>query len=406
MKNLLFVDDDVLLLNGLKRMLRVYRKEWRLHFANSATEALMILKAESIDLVVSDFHMPGINGASFLAQVKTDYPDIIRIILTGHAEMETVLNAVPLANNFLEKPCQAQRIKEVVFNAFEIQAKLNDKTLRRKIGALESLPAVPKTYAALVDALQRENVTADEIAGIVERDIAISSKVLQTVNSGFFGLHQTVTEIKSAINFIGVRMLKTLVLSVEIFQQHDIKSLPFQFSLEDEQRHAILVAQLASKLDPQHVDPGQAFLAGLLHDIGKLVVASQLPNQYTATMKYSIENLISFHEAEQEMGNLSHTEIGAYLLHLWGFPFSIIDAISLHHSPEKLKDRDRFDLSTVVYIANRLAHIVDREKDNFRLSEEKEKSDEDLLALPGVAPNLPAWKNLTEELVTMTLNAA
>lgn len=395
MKRILFVDDDIFLLDGLKRSLRPFRKEWDMVFVESGEAALAALEEKPAEVVVSDMRMPGMDGATLLTKVKDRHPGTLRIVLTGHTELEAALRAIPIAHNFLNKPCDGKVVKEVIDRALHLQDLLEDKELLRQIDQMNGLPAMPGTYAELTQAMRNEDITIDGVARIIERDAAIASRILRTVNSGFFGRSNRVSEIKSAINFIGFKLLETLVLSVEVFQAGYSKIFSSHYNIEAEQRHALLVAEIASKLCPDLVEPSQAFLAGLLHDVGKLVLASQLPERFTEAIQIKQQQGIPLYEAELSIGAFSHAEIGAYLPNLWGLPYPIIEAVAHHHAPRRVEDQEAFNLISAVYIANNLAHKFT--PDDEQTTGIYEPIDMVYLEEIGVVDLLPGWEEMAAE---------
>ncbi len=397
MKHILFVDDDKYLLDGLKRSLRQYRKEWKMTFCDSGDAALAALEVNPADVVVSDMRMPGMDGAVLLSKIKERFPGTIRMVLTGHTELEAALRAIPIAHNFLNKPCDGKVVKEVIDRALRLQDLLEDEELRRQIDSMNGLPAVPSTYAELTNAMSNEDVTVDGVARIIERDAAIASRILRTVNSGFFGRSNRVSEVKSAINFIGFKLLETLVLSVEVFQNSSLKSLSEHYDLEKEQQHALLVARIASNLDPKRIDPNKAFMAGLLHDVGKLVLASQLPEKFAKIIQIKQEQGIPLYEAELQIGTFTHAEIGAYLPNLWGLSYPIIEAVANHHMPWRVEEQEEFNLTSAIYVANALAHKFS-EGDGANLTGSFEPMNEDYLAQLGVLELLPSWEEKAEKI--------
>jgi DNA-binding NtrC family response regulator len=146
MKHILFVDDEQQILDGLKDLLRKQRKQWTMVFALGGEAALRELQQQPFDVVVSDMRMPGMDGATLLTRVKELYPSSARIILSGHAERDSIVRALPVAHQFLNKPCDAALLRMVVERACELQRLLQNEKIRCLIGKLDKLPSVPHTY--------------------------------------------------------------------------------------------------------------------------------------------------------------------------------------------------------------------------------------------------------------------
>jgi putative nucleotidyltransferase with HDIG domain len=319
--------------------------------------------------------------------------------LTGHTELETALRSIPIAHNFLNKPCEASLIKEVIMRAVNLQELLTDEKLKQRIDTMNGLPAMPGTYARLSRALENTEVTVEEIVDIIEYDAAISSRILRTVNSGFFGRPQRISEIKSAISFIGFKLLKILVLSVEVFGKNTFKNLPSNYSVLEEQQHAIFVANIASRIAVDFADVHDAFMAGLLHDIGKLVIASEMPDHYRQIRRKMDDEGLSFYSAEVKLNySLKHTEIGAYLPNLWGFPCPVIEAIAHHHQPWLLEEQSQLGLPGILYIANVLAHRYEDASSCLGAMPNEDFNLEYLTKKSGIVDRLPDWHGIAESL--------
>lgn len=151
MKHILFVDDEPMILEGLQNMLRRKRKKWKMVFVLGGEKAIEALEAEPFDVIVTDMRMPGMDGATLLKEVQRKYKKTVRIVLSGYSEMESALRAVPVAHQFLSKPCKAELLDSVIERACHLQDLVDDETLVKTIGKIETLPPLPRMYTALTD---------------------------------------------------------------------------------------------------------------------------------------------------------------------------------------------------------------------------------------------------------------
>jgi len=358
MRRVLFVDDEPRVLEGLRRMLRPQRHDWEMAFAPGGEAALALMEASTFDVIVSDMRMPGIDGATLLCRVRELYPQMVRIVLSGHTELSTALQVVPVAHQFLTKPCDAEMLRVAIERACHLRALLNDESIRRPVTALGDLPSLPRTYEALAQALADPDASLQKVARIIEQDVGISAKVLQLVNSAFFGIAHSMTNIQSAVSFLGINTLKNLVLSVEIFRAFKPKRDLPGFSLEKLQHHAQLTAHIAARLPvPKHL-ADVALVAGMLHDVGKLILAWRLSGHFEKVLAESLGARCAVYKVEERLDGFSHAEIGAYLLGLWGLPYTVVEAVALHHGPNRVPHQN-FDAISAVYAANLLAHELE-----------------------------------------------
>jgi HD-like signal output (HDOD) protein len=195
----------------------------------------------------------------------------------------------------------------------------------------------------------------------------MSAKLLQLVNSSFFGLSTRVASTVRAVNLLGIETIKTLVLSVKIFSEFDRPGMPSVSTLWD---HSLLTGMIARSIATQEdlaqnqID--EAFTAGLLHDIGKLILLDKLPERYTDIIQMSGDDKRPIWEAEQTVLGTSHAQVGAYLLGIWGLSGSLVEAVGYHHCPGKCWSGG-FSTLTAVHLADCAEHQSRGESNRDRL---------------------------------------
>ena len=390
MKNILFVDDEPHVLDSLKSLLRKQRKEWQMGFVQGGEAALQELLAVSYDVIVSDMRMPGMDGATLLTHVQQDYPHIVRIVLSGQTEQEVSRRMVHVAHQFMSKPCDGRELQQTIERACSLQTLLEHPSLRQAVGQIGQLPIKPSTYTELVHVLANPNSSIGDAARVIERDIGTSSKILQVVNSAFFGLSQRVGDIKTAVSYLGLEMVKMLALSVEMRESH-AKTPPCPgFSLDAIQEHGMLSARIARQLLGDKVKAQDAFAAAILQDTGLLVLMGRLPDLFRKIVDEAHRSGRAIHEVETEMFGVTHAEIGAYLLGIWGLPYSIVEAVAHHHSPQRAASPG-WDVLGAVHVASCFAGELAYARSEAHTGAGM-TLDTEYLAKLGVTDNLPAWK--------------
>jgi HD-like signal output (HDOD) protein len=397
MKRVLFVDDEPRVLEQLQQMLESQKDQWDMAFAPGGTAALSLLDASPFDVVVSDIAMPGMDGAALMKIVCERYPAIVRIVLSAPQEMETALRAVPVAHQFLLKPCDPNMLRVAVERATSLSNILSNKLLANLVGSVKDLPVLPRTYMALRKKLAEPDASIKDVVHIVEQDVAISAKVLQLVNSAFFGLPREVSSVKTAVGFLGIDTLQNLVLSVGVFSIFEqLTKLP-GFSCEELQAHSQLAAKIAGQIPASAHVRGIAVVAGLLHDVGKLVLATRAPAHFKRALQGAEAEGRPLYAVETELMGVSHAEVGAYLLGIWGLPSPVVEAVAHHHHPERVP-QDSLDAVGIVYISNILAHQV---ADRAPLGESPSQMeiDPDYLDRLGVSEQFPGWQEMAKACV-------
>lgn len=396
MTRILFVDDEPKVLDGLRSMLRAYRRDWTMEFCDSAEKALSRLAQEPFDVLVTDIRMPGMDGAELLTRVRDLYPDMVRIVLSGQSEQEQILLAVGQAHQCLSKPCDPEHLRQTIARTSLLSKRMNNPQLKSLVAKMDSLPSLPDIYFELVEELRDEDATVDRVGSLISRDLAMTAKVLQLVNSSFFGLRVHVNDAKHAAALLGLNTLKPLVLTASIFRQLEESRVSATF-LETVLSHSLEVGGIAKQLasceglDSEAID--NTFIAGALHDVGKVVLADNFGRDYTVLCHKAKAQQSSIVDLEVEQYGTSHADVGGYLLGLWGLPQELIEAVAFHHDPATSVDT-RFTPLTAVHVANLLT-----EQPEGPELEPNEASAFDLeyLVQIGLDDRLQEWQTLAEQ---------
>lgn len=350
MKRLLFVDDEPQVLQGLKASLYTRRKDWDMHFAEGGAQALELMRESHFDVLVTDLRMPGLDGTTLVARVRNDSPSTIRVVLSGYADVGQSQSLVSLAHRYLSKPCEPMQLEECIDRCLATQALIESKELRIQLGAVGALPPLPSTFAALQRALADPSIDLSKVSAIIQKDPAVSAKVLQVCNSAFFRLPRRVSTIKQAVSYLGLSTVRSMVLSAELFRPG--KPLSPGLDLGQMQRHALSVAAIARALAADAPWAEDAFLAGLLHDVGFLLLARQFKDQMQRALEATAAGM-PLAEAEQKFVGVSHGVAGGYLLGLWGLPYEVVEAVA-NHEVLALVAHSSFDVLSAVGIAQAL----------------------------------------------------
>lgn len=333
MRRVLVVDDEQRLLDGLAVSLRRYRARWALTFACGGKVALEILAAEPpFEVVVTDCRMPGVDGEAVLREVQKRHPDTVRLMLSGESEEDQVLRVANVVHQFLAKPCDSS----VLFDTVERTCVLRDLVAAPEVRALITqagrLPALPDTYARLSEVLARPNASVADVARLIERDPALSAKLLQLVNSAFFGLPQRVSRILPAASFLGLETIRAVTLSLEVlgaFANEAPPELVSRLSSTD----GLRAAAIARSLAPRGPVADVAFTACMLRDVGQLLLATRLAPTWLPVYREAGTHGKALVELERARLKCDHGQLGAYLLSLWGLPPELVYSVATHHGP-------------------------------------------------------------------------
>ena len=386
---ILYVDDEKVFHNGVRRMLESKLEVWNLTFVRTGEEALEELKKKSFDIVVTDMRLPGIDGATLLQNVKTLYPDTIRIILSGFSEQSMMLRSVGAAHQHLSKPFSANGLIDTISRTIALKRVLEGENIQKVVSRIETLPSLPDVYEELMEEMEREFPSTDKIVRIINRDIGMTAKILQVINSAFFGLRRSVTDVGEAVGLLGTDMIKALTLSVGIFSRMKVDKI-YRNKLNSLWQHSMEVG-LTARAIAEHegsICVEEAFTAGFLHDVGTLVLMLNLPDSFDEVNRLCSEDGTYRIEAEKQIYGTTHGAIGAYLLGLWGMPWNMVEAVAFYDRPSKHAYKSFRPLTAL-----HLAHYLCRNK-NDSLEEIAKRLDLEYLDQIGAREKIPEWFDL------------
>jgi len=391
MRHVLFVDDDRDLLDGLRDALRPRRREWRMTFVEGGEAAVGVLERETVDIVVSDLRMPGMDGATLLGKVARLQPEAVRIVLSGHADPETIGRVAAVAHRILVKPSPINVVANVIERSCVLLDVTGEVQLIRAAAGACVLPSPSTTYVELTEMLGRPETSTEQVAALLEHDIAMAAKVLQLANSAYFGPRDAVSSLRDAVTLLGHDTLRALVVSVEAFQRFEVPASIPGFSLEAVEHRSLQVGRLAHRLSEGNPEADDAFAAGLLLDIGLLVVAMNEPECLAGDLLAAEREGRPVHEIELARHGITHAEVGAHLLALWGLPHTIVEAVAHHHRPMR-SPAPCFDAIATVHIADAL--VADMEPGVPDGPAGLSRIDRDYLDRIGVAGRIDEWQRL------------
>ncbi|HCY84264.1 MAG TPA: two-component system response regulator [Desulfobacteraceae bacterium] len=391
-QRILFVDDEPNILKGLQRSLRPLRKIWDMTFVDSGEAALDILEKKEFHVIISDMRMPEMDGGQLLRQVQERWPTMVRIILSGHSDQELIMKSVKSAHQYLSKPCEKQTLINAVNRACSLKALMNKKNLQLVISGIDTMPILPSLYSRVMKELRSPEASTAGIGEIIAQDVGMTAKVLQLVNSSFFGMPRHVASPSEAVVLLGIDVVKTLILSIEVFSEYRERTLsiiPVSKVYEHCVRTGVIAKQIARMEKKSKEAQDNAMIAGILHDLGRLLLAENFPEDYKAVMDHIKRTQCQIHEAEAEVLGVTHAEIGGYLLSLWGLPDDIVEGVVYHHHPAACIAED-FSICGVIHVANLMERHERIQPGGW---ETLPGLDNRYMAKQGLVDRIPMWRD-------------
>ncbi len=355
----LFVDDEPRVLDAMERVLFEVASGWATAFVSSADPALAELSKHAYDVVVCELGLRGMSGAALLKRVADLYPRTLRVVLSGADDDQSALKVVHIAHQFLAKPCAAETVHQVIARAEALTRLLPDRKLQTLVGQTGSLPCAGYLHRELLELVERPSLdtTTAAMARLIEQDPGMTCKLLQVAGSAFFNSSSSVTDVETAIMRLGLGTVKQLARSFAATRP-SVSALPAVSAVQMAQRRSLQIAKLAARMTRLPEDAMTAYLAGLLCDVGQLVLIHAAPERVYLSQSEAAQRGLPVHEAELATWGVTHAEIGAYLLGLWGLPFQVVEAVAHHHAPERYAE-DRSGLTQLIWLASSIVDGVD-----------------------------------------------
>jgi len=373
-------------------MLFPMQKEWEMAFAASGQEALKLLDNKVFDVIVSDLRMPEMDGFQLLTEVRERYPHVIRVAFSAQTDQEYTLRSLGPIHQYLSKPLNHNDMRNAIKRVCSLHDLLSNSRLRNLVSRLESLPSPTTLFHRLVKELESPEPSLKNISKIIAEDQGMTTKILQFVNSAFFGLPRRITRPEMAVNLIGINVITALALTIHIFRQINQGKLA-GFSLDRLWQHSKGTSIIARSIISIETDDknlaDRASTSGLLHDIGRLILIDNLPKQYSEALALASSEEIPVFEAEREIFNSTHAEVGAYLLGLWGLDDLIVEAVAYHHWPGQCSAKN-FSALTAVHVANLIEHSNTAENRDDIIAQ----IDMKYLSELGLENRLPEWQRV------------
>ena len=396
-KRILVVDDEPLQLKATLNLLADLAPEWEAQGVASGSLGLQAFARKPYEAVLADLRMPGMDGAEFLQEIMARYPATIRFVLFKKGERNQSLLCLGWAHQFLAKPIEPRYLKSILGLMCTTGSRVENLHVRELVARITQLPAVPNMYAELNALLETPFWTTEQLGKVIAKDMAMTAMILKLANSAFFSVRQPVSSAAEAASYLGIDLLKALILARGIFTQVGAFRIP-TFTIQHLWIHSLSVAGAAKHIaETEGAGTHQAvdcFTAGMLHDIGLLILASRFPEEYVKVLDLTRHAGGDLEAAEHHIFGATHGQVGAYLLALWGLPAPVIEAAAYHHAPN-LQTGTGFTPTLAVHAANAL-HSEKAEHEIFSTAQ----LDLGYLAATGFLDRVPDWRSAAHSVVT------
>jgi putative nucleotidyltransferase with HDIG domain len=386
-KRILIADADP---NAWNEFRQALGESWVVVGAASGGAAMTEAQKQPFDVAVANYDLAELDGAEFLNRLRIANPKTLRFIAAAEAQREKVVCHVLGGHQFLPVPYERATLKSSIERSLADDYGMS-QNMRELVARIRTFPTIPSLYIDVVNALKDPNATTEDIGTIIAKDMAMTTKLVQVLNSAYFGLPRTITDPTEAVGILGFETVKSLIMTVKLLSQYD-KVKPVYFSIDNIWKHSTNVARSAKALalleTGDNEISGHAYTAGLMHDLGKVILAANFDDQYNGAHALARKNQVPLWEVEKDIFGASHGEIGAYLLRLWGMSSEVIRVAALHHQPMRGEDV-AFSALTAVHVANALEYEGNATSDGLPLA----VIDTTYLQQLGLENRVDAWRD-------------
>jgi HD-like signal output (HDOD) protein len=303
-----------------------------------------------------------------------------------------IYQSISATHQYLAKPCESELLKAAVMRACALREILGNDSLRRLVTGMQQIPSQPTLYAEIRREAESKTASLGTIGAIISKDMGMTAKILQLVNSAYFGLHSTVSTAEQAVNLLGLDTVQALVLTVHVFSQF-ASTRGSLFNMDRLWEASTETGALARAIAKAEQAPAlvidQAYTAGLLHDVGILVFAANVLKRYDAMLKTAHDQGIPVWEVERQEFGATHEDVGAYLLGLWGLGDPIVEAVAFHHHPSDCVG-NTFSPLTAVHVAN----VLQQELSQQATGDVPFQIDSTYLDTLHMTDRLPHWREV------------
>ena len=387
------VDDEAEVTDTAVLIMRGMDSQWEVTGFKDPLEALAAVRAKAPDLILADQLMPQMQGSQLLEQVRAVSPKTIRIIMSAHAGLNK-LTLITSAHQYIAKPFDTIELRRVIGRSFAAQGRLEDSDLQAVATSLRSIPSLPGTYDALLRELRNDRTATTNIARLVATDPGLTAKVLQLANSPLFGQHYLIDSPIEAVMCLGTDMIAAVVLAQSLFHHYESVSaaaMDWRKVWSHCWHTAYLTQHVCREMKFTRIAGEEAFLAGLLHETGRFVLADNYPERFRAACQGAEKMASPLVPRLREVFRASPYQVAAYILELWGMPANAIGAIAAQDAPAA-DQANGFTLASVLYVADGIASRQ-APPDAFAL----EEWDSAYLEAVGCLESIPEWEKFSTE---------
>lgn len=353
MIRVLFVDTDPVRSANARRSCATMRREWDMKFFVEVGEVLAFMEEHAFDVVVAGADASVSGGIHLLEHIRRVHPRVVRILLVDPVAGPEATRGIASAHRILAQPADPAEVRDAVDRALELEQRLHDPDLLSMVSAAGSLPMPSAELLRLNELAAQPDCDFDDVADVLGGSPAMTAKVLQAVNSAYFSLPLHVTDVRSAVGYLGLDAVRNMCAAVELSVAFNDVEPIVEGLVGEVHEHCLAVASATRELLDGRAKASEAFVAGMLVDVGLLLLAARMPERFLELRVQAMRTQLPLRELEEELLGAQHADLGAHLLDLWGLPVGIVEAVARHHDEVALQEGG-LDVQQAVRVADSL----------------------------------------------------
>lgn len=359
LRKVLLLEDERRIIEEMNQQFARAPHNWDLAQAGDSASAWQHFVDGPVDIIIARITAADENGAGFWRRLIEASPQTVRLaIASSRLEPIRAAESLQYTHQCLSEDIRADLLIKGIDFVVYLQNRLANLRLEAEIGGLLSLQALPDNYIGIIKELQSPEPSVKKISGLIQQDMAMTARVLQLVNSAFFSLPNRVAKVDQAVSLLGISTIRSMLVSMQLFSVFEGGPVPKRHA-EQVWEHSVKVAGLAREIAAREGasdrDQENALLAGMLHDIGKLILF-KLPEYREALTARIRAGINDEYSLEKELYGSTHAEAGGYLIGIWGINSTVAEIVAHHHKPAESRSMTGFTPLTAVHAADFIIH--------------------------------------------------
>lgn len=337
MTNVLFVLKDRSQGNLYSENIPAIDSSWSVNIADNTKDAVDFVRGNDIDVIICDDEVADSKGLDVISSCSHERPGVLSFLRKSNSPTKEESIALSEKKVFvLPENLEEEGIYSHISRRVLLKSLSENLNLLSVIRKMKKMPTIPQLYHQITRELRKEDGSIEFVAGLISKEPSMATRILKAVNSPAYVLGYEITEVVHALLFLGKEATQAQILADSVFNSYPNQSVA-GLNLQEVWKHSINVSAIARRIsmsiDSNKKSAEIACTAGVVHDLGKVLMATNLPDHYQQAVNYAKEERVPLVQAEEKVFGTNHAQVAASLMGLWSIPFRILNSVAYHHNP-------------------------------------------------------------------------